>query len=373
VILQHGPGEHDRRIRAIGRKYPEAVEGLTAEEVVGRLVWGGGPRGTLARRSGNEAGTGVRPCRRRTPPARSPSGVGKRFTVRRRPAVVVGFLLILLTASAAVGEEFTIGLIPEQNVFLQKKRYEPIGTLIEARTGVKIRFTILSQYGNIIDAFTSQNLDGAFCGSFTAALGIEKLGIEPVARPVWRDGTSTYHGHLFVRKDSGIRNVADMKGKTIAFVDRATTAGYVFPIAYLREHGVRDIDSYFKEYYFAGSHDGPISAVLQREADVGCGKNTIFDIVAARDPRVRNELLILAESPEVPSNALAVRGDLDPAIREKLRETLLAMDGDSVGRSVLEEFGALRFIPTTKEDYSPVLEIAKKAGINLAEFVYPAE
>ena len=293
--------------------------------------------------------------------------------MRRHPATAFSFLLILLMSSAVVAEELTIGLIPEQNVFLQKKRYQPVAAYIRERTGVKIRFTILSRYGDIIDSFTTEKMDGAFWGSFTAALAIQKLGIEPIARPLWRDGTSSYHGHVFVRKDGGIRNVADMKGKTIAFVERATLAGYVFPMAYLREHGVSDIDSYFKEHYFAGSHDGPIYAVLQKEADIGCAKSTIFDLVAARNPRVRSELLILAESPAVPSNALGVRSDLDPAIIEKLRKTLLTMDGDSAGKNALAEFGATAFISTTKEDYSVVTEIAEKAGIDLKAYVYPKQ
>jgi phosphonate transport system substrate-binding protein len=276
-------------------------------------------------------------------------------------------------SSAAVAEELTIGLIPEQNVFLQKKRYDPIAAYIEERTGVKIRFTILSRYGNLIGSFTTEKMDGAFWGSFTAALAIQQLGIEPIARPLWPDGSSSYHGHVIVRKDGGIRNVGDMKGKTIAFVERETLAGYVFPMAYLREHGVSDIDSYFKEHYFSGSHDGPIYAVLQKEADIGCAKSTIFDIVAARNPRVRSELLLLAESPSVPSNALAMRGDLDPAITEKLRKTLLNMDGDSAGRNALAEFGASAFIATTKEDYSVVTEIAEKAGIDLKEYVFTNE
>jgi phosphonate transport system substrate-binding protein len=144
-------------------------------------------------------------------------------------------------------------------------------------------------------------------------------------------------------------------------------------MAYLRERGVSDIDSYFKEYYFAGSHDSPIYSVLQKEADIGCAKSTIFDLVAARNPRVRSELLILAESPAVPSNALAVRSDLDPAIVEKLRKTLLAMDGDSAGRNALAEFGASAFIATTKHDYSAVTEIAKMAGIDLEKYVYPKQ
>ena len=164
--------------------------------------------------------------------------------MRRHLATAFSLLVILLISSAVVAEELTIGLIPEQNVFLQKKRYEPIAAHIRERTGLEIRFTILSRYGNIIESFTAEKMDGAFLGSFTAALSIQKLGVEPIARPLWPDGTSSYHGHVFVRKDGGIENVADMKGKTMAFVEKATLAGYVFPMAYLREHGASDIDSW---------------------------------------------------------------------------------------------------------------------------------
>jgi phosphonate transport system substrate-binding protein len=279
-------------------------------------------------------------------------------------------LLLLLLSTAAMADTLTIGLIPEQNVFRQMKRYEPIGDYIRERTGLEVRFTILRRYGNIIDSFTSEKMDGAFWGSFTGALAIEKLGIEPIVRPIWLDGTSTYHGHVFVRKDSQIRSVADMKGKTMAFVERATTAGYVFPMAYLREHGVRDLSSYFEEYYFAGSHDATILAVLDKRADIGCAKNTIFSLVASSDPRVEDELVVLTDSPTVPSNGLGIRPDLDPDTKSQLRDTLLGMATDKEGQKALRAFGALRFIPTTTEDYRPVFEIAERAGIDLKHYQY---
>jgi phosphonate transport system substrate-binding protein len=286
---------------------------------------------------------------------------------------LLSILSALAMPPAAAAEELTIGLIPEQNVFRQMKRYKPIGEYIRERTGLEIRFTILRRYGNIIDSFTAEKMDGAFWGSFTGALAIRKLGSEPIARPLWRDGTSTYHGYVFVRKGSGIRSVEHMKGKTIAFVEKATTAGFVFPVAYLRDHGVDDVSEYFKEHFFAGSHDATISAVLDGKADVGCAKNTIFHLVAARDPRVEEELLILATSPTVPSNGLGIRKDLDPAVKEKLRGALLGMVDDPAGRRALEEFGAIAFIPNTKEDYTPVFELAEAAGIDLKEYRYVNE
>ncbi len=281
--------------------------------------------------------------------------------------LIIG-LCVLSTNSQA--RELTIGLIPEQNVFDQVARYKPVREYIASKTGLSINLTILPRYGNIIEQFTQRKLDGAFWGSFTGAMAITKLGVEPIARPLLLDGSSTYRGYIFVKKSSKIRHVTDMRGKTVAFVERATTAGYVFPIAYFRENGVADIDGYFKEYYFTGSHDAAIRAVLNGEADVGTAKNTIFNLVAGKDARVARDLIVLAESPTVPSNGLGVGKTLKPEIKTQLKDVLLRMDRDPEGAAILKGFGALKFIPTAKEDYSPVFDIARKAGIDVEKYVY---
>jgi phosphonate transport system substrate-binding protein len=266
-----------------------------------------------------------------------------------------------------------LGLTPELNLFKQKARFQLLGEYLSRRIGVPVRFTILSRYGNILESFRDQRLDGAFFGSFTGALAIQRLGAIPLARPVNLDGTSTYQGYLFVRKDSGIHDAAGMKGKRMAFVDQATTAGYVFPLAWLREHGVRSTGRFFSEAWFTGSHDASIAAVLERKADVGAAKHSVYDRVRQEDPRVDRELLIVASSPPVPSNGLCVRGDLEPDLREALRRALLDLSSETEGERVLKQIGALRFIETTPGDYAPVAALAMKAGIDLRTYHYRNE
>lgn len=281
-------------------------------------------------------------------------------------------VLAFLAPKPATSEEngLLIGLIPEMNVFSQMERFKAIGDYLTEQTGINVSFTILSRYGNIIDTFKAKKMDGAFFGSFTGAMAIAKLDLIPLARPVNLDGLSTYHGLIFVRKDSGIKTVKDMKGKRMAFVERATTAGYIFPIAYFKDHGVMDMDSYFKEYYFTGSHDAAVFAVLNGEADVGAAKNTIYNIVKNKNPRIEAELLILAESPKVPSNGLLVRKNMPELIKRKLKDALLNIDKDDKGRDALKKFFALKFIETTRDDYKPVFEAAEKGGINIKEYKY---
>ena len=68
--------------------------------------------------------------------------------------------------------KFSLGLIPEQDLFSQKERYEPLARYISEKVGLNVEIKILSRYGNIIDNFVSGELDGAFFGSFTGALAI---------------------------------------------------------------------------------------------------------------------------------------------------------------------------------------------------------
>jgi phosphonate transport system substrate-binding protein len=300
----------------------------------------------------------------------------------RRRAILVTALALVVFAAGCQDQEpaepegseprlsLRIGLIPERNIFSQKKRYEPIAEYLSKRIHANVELVVLSRYGNIIDNFVSNRLDGAFFGSFTGALAHRKLRVEAIARPEYPDGTSTYHGLLFVRKDTGIADVEDMRGKRFAFVDKATTAGYLLPLYYFKTHGVDDPNTLLKETYFAGTHEGAIYDVLERKADIGAAKNTMFSLLAKADPRITEELLILTRSPDVPENALCVRADLDESLENDLRIALLSMDQDEAGKEVLRSFGAARFIDTTEDDYRAVFEYAETIGLDLETYDY---
>lgn len=315
-------------------------------------------------------------------PSRSSVSSVRSVDPRRGAALL---LVLLLSVSMSCGEEvrvarvdvsappqrvLRVGLIPEQNLFEQKKRYQPLAKYLSTKVEMSVELHPLSRYGNILDNFASNRLDGAFFGSFTGALALRKLGVEALARPEHLDGTSTYHGLVFVRKDSGIESAKEMKGKRFAFVDKATTAGYLLPLYYFKTQGVADYVSWLGESYFTGTHEGAIYDVLERRADVGAAKNTVFSRLESRDPRIAEELLVLTRSPDVPENGLCVRRDLDPSLKTKLRETLLNMDRDEEGRRVLREFRARRFVETAEEDYSVVFEFAERVGLDLKSYDY---
>ena len=263
-----------------------------------------------------------------------------------------------------------IGLIPEQNIFNQLSRYKYLGDYLEKKTGIGIEFKVLTRYGNIVTDFSELKLDGAFFGSFTYAIAHSKFGVIPIARPENPDGTSTYHGLIFTRNDSGIIGIDDMKGKIFAFVDKATTAGYLLPLAYFKNNKITDYNNFLKKTYFAGTHEDAIYDVLNKLADVGAAKNTVFYRLAQKDPRIKNELRIISRSPDVPENGLALRQGIEEKVANKIKETLLNMHHDPIGKTALQAFGAVRFLETTDNDYKSVYSYASEIDLDLGSYDY---
>ncbi|MBU0968495.1 MAG: phosphate/phosphite/phosphonate ABC transporter substrate-binding protein [Proteobacteria bacterium] len=272
------------------------------------------------------------------------------FTTAIRPA-----------AAAEPTEELLIGIEPEHNIFVQMERYRYLAGYLTEQLGVKIKLTIMSRYGEVIQRFKSLRLDGAFLTSYTATMGINKLNLEPVANPVNLNGESTSQGYILVRKDSGIRNVDDMRGKSIVFVDPATMEGYLFPLAYLEQHDITDINTFFNRFYFTGSHASAIFAVLDGRADIGAAKNTVFKRLVDNDPSIGQELDIIAKSPMVPEVTLCIRNEIDQNLRVKLADALLQMDKTEEGRKALRQFHALRFVKSSKADFVGIEEMEQEA------------
>ena len=261
-------------------------------------------------------------------------------------------------------------LVPEKNVFEQRRRYKYITDYLSTKMDMNFTVEIMTNYGNISEAFIDGHADAGFFGSFSYVLTHAKAGIEPIARPIWPDNDSTYRGYIFVRKDSNIQTVKDMKDKSLVLVDKATTAGYIYPLFYFKYYGINNIKDYFSQISFANSHDAAAWAVYAGEADIGGAKSHIFNSIMDEYPDFKEQMIVLAESSEVPSNGLAVRKDLNPAIKLRIKTLLLSLHKTLEGQEILKNFGALKFIKTSNDDYRVLYNMVNQLGIDLQEYSY---
>ncbi len=295
----------------------------------------------------------------------------------QRAGILIALLFLLTLGcncssehTVFAGQRLNIVLVPEKNIYAQRQRYQNIARYLSKHLALDVRISIMPTYGKICDAFLEGKADVGFFGSFSYVLTRAKAGVEPVARPVWLDGSSTYSGFIFVRKDSGIRSVADMEHKRLALVDKATTAGYIFQLDFFKKQNVGNMEDFFDKIFFTGGHDASAWAVYTGEADVGGGKNHIFNELGREYPDFQEKMLVLARSPDVPSNGMVVRADLDPLLKKRLKELMLGLDDSAEGRKVLQEFGARRFIENSDEDYQSLYKMIKELNLDLSECQY---
>ncbi len=278
--------------------------------------------------------------------------------------VVVVLMYTPLSAQITYAAEWqrdvlTIALVPEKNETDQLRRYRSIASHLSTELDIRVRLRLVD-YDKLTETINDQNADAAFFGSLGYVMARRSSGVIPLVRPVWENGSSTYSGYLFVRKDSDIGSVSDMRNRKLVLVSKNTTAGYVFPKKYFADRGVIDLESHFAKVVFAGQHESAAWAVYSGEADVGAAKNHIYNSLLGSHPGFAEQMLILAESAPVPSNGLAVGAHLEQPLRDAIQTTLLNMHTTEAGRKKLKLIGIQRFILTTDADYKPCYDMLEK-------------
>jgi phosphonate transport system substrate-binding protein len=260
---------------------------------------------------------------------------------------------------------FRIALLPDQNVFYQKRRYRSLAKYLSSALGMDVRTKILDSYGAVYDEMLSDKVDAAFFGSLSYLIMTSEMDIEPIARPVRKNGISTYRGVIFTLKDKGItEDIQTWKGKRLALVSKSTTSGYLFPRWYLYRKGVDHFQNYFGKIIYVGSHDASVLAVIRGEADLGCSTDRVFNRFLERDPTMKDKLVVLASSTAFPSNTLGVKGkDFGPGFEERLKDALLNMNKSEEGRNALLSLGITGFMETNKADYEPVHTMMRDLGL----------
>lgn len=178
------------------------------------------------------------------------------------------------------------------------------------------------------------------------------------ARPLLltqRNGVSRDRSVFFVRRDSGVTSLEDLRGRSVAFQDASSTSGYFVPSMQLLQHGMslqillspmdRPAEGAVG-YVFARSELNIATWVHKRLVDAGTMSHLDWNNPQRIPPSYRGDFKAIGESPEYPDALELVRGNLDTKARVRLREVLIAAGDDPDAReALLQFFGTTRFLP----------------------------
>jgi len=121
-------------------------------------------------------------------------------------------------------------------------------------------------------------------------------------------GRIGYYGVILVRKESGIKSLHELKGKSFLFAHSKSTSGYQYPIMYFREAGIEPDNNFFN-YEFSGSHRKSIEALSKGTVDgIATYLEALDDYGANIDI---SEFEIIYKSQMIPYNAYVFSPKLD--------------------------------------------------------------
>ena len=134
-------------------------------------------------------------------------------------------------------------------------------------TGLQVIPSGVTSYRRLLEQCARGEVDLVWLPPIPALRATAAGHVKPIALPV-RGGESSYHAALFSRRDSRIREVADLERLRAAWVEPQSASGYLIIRAYLKQLGV-DLDEAFRENMFVGSHDAVTESVTSGKSDVG--------------------------------------------------------------------------------------------------------
>lgn len=158
-----------------------------------------------------------------------------------------------------------------------------------------------------------------------------------------------YHGAIIVPAKSTVGDLAALKGKVAAWVDRYSAAGFVVPRIELAKAGL-DVKTAFTSQRFYGSHEAVARAVAAGAADFGAtfvrlaANGAVIGGPWSGSPGLEESLRIFATFGEIPADVIAAGKTLDPAVRDRIKKALLSLHDDSRGKHLIQTvFGAEDF------------------------------
>jgi len=181
----------------------------------------------------------------------------------------------LTLSTAAFAQDVSvlrIGLDGSENEADQIRNTQCVADGLKAATGIaEVQIFPSPDYNGVIQGLLGGTIDIASMGasSYASIYLKDPEAVDPILTYTGSDGSSGYYTLMVARADSGIKTLADLKGKKLGFADPDSTSGYLIPNVALPAELGMPIDQYFAETGFGGGHENLVLAVLDGQFDAG--------------------------------------------------------------------------------------------------------
>ena len=259
--------------------------------------------------------------------------------------------------------ELIFAVVPAENASGVGDRYADFTAYLSKELGVPVKLRIANDYAAVIEGQRAGNIHIAFYGpaSYSTAY-MTGVKTEPFVTTRNNDGAIGYYSVIYVRTGSPYKDIHDLKGKTIGFVDPNSTSGYNAPRFFLNKAGI-DADSFFGKSIITGSHENAVIALDKSTVD--CAANwwnadddSDLTRMVTKGMVKKENFRIIFKSGLLPGSPYARLSTLPDDLKAAIAKAFMdAPTKDKAAFDRLSDGKDKEFVPVTHQDYAETVEM----------------
>jgi phosphonate transport system substrate-binding protein len=297
-----------------------------------------------------------------------------------KPVAIVGAALTALLAVSCskappapeASQTVSFSVLSAEDQQSMAKVWDPLFADMHKATGLTIKPFYATNYASLVEAMRFNQTQAGWFAALSALEATRRANAEVIGRILTNGAEGSYRSVLIVKDGSGITLDDVLKcGKKLNFGigDPKSTSGTLAPMAYIFvPHDIEPAEC-FKTVKSA-DHKANFFAVANGLLDVATNNTVGLVFYARENPELAKKVKVIWQSPDLPESSIVVRKDLDPAVKEKIRQFFLSYgqapgaEGDRQ-RAVLKGLTYTGFAPVDNSYLDPVRQM--EAATELAQ------
>lgn len=283
----------------------------------------------------------------------------------------------VLSACSSSGEsgsmkKFVIAYLPSEATAESAKLNKDFEDKLSETIGLPVESYKATSYNAAIEAMKNGKADLATFGPFSYIVAVDRAGVEPIVGVSLPAMANSPASVIIVPKDSDIQTIADLKGKTIGFVDPVSTTGHLFPKSMIvKELGIDPEEletNFFSSIQFAGKHDTAVLGVVKGQYDAAGVSGMYPEMLVEKGLIEKDSYRVIASSEPLNATPVGIRSTVPAEMKEKVKSFLLSYDNPDYFEGMFGMSDA-KFIEVQDSDFDNIRDIAKQLNLSSEELL----
>lgn len=268
-----------------------------------------------------------------------------------------------------------LGVTPYTQEDRTRRELAPLIDYLRRSLGFAVELVPSATYGALVSALTENQVDIAMLSpaSYVQARRINP-GIQLAARAL-SQGSPEYSAYIIVRRDDRAQNLADLRGRKMAWVDKLSGSGYLYPMQVLRNAKLDPAELFSRQTLY-GTHDAALAALLLGEADAAAvASGALSRTCQAADINSARGIRVLHKCGRLPYDALVVRSGIGYQALKKIAWVFQGLNNRTEhGRRILAGTWNLSgWMPADDSVYDGVREHMDQLSVPFADDASPVD